>query len=222
MVLTAWLYYRSAWSVLALSPVCLWYYRNLKKECIERKQTEFLLQFKEMIQGISSALHVGYSIENAVRETQKELLLLYSEDEMITKELEFMVQQIRVNVPAEQVFEEFAERTMLEDVKNFSGVFKAAKRSGGDMIAIIRNTADQIGDKIDVRREIETILAAKQYEFKVMSIVPYGIIAYMTLSFSEFMDKLYGNILGIGVMSGCLCIYTAAYAIGVKLVKIEV
>ena len=51
------------------------------------------------------------------------------------------------------------------------------------MLAIIKDTAAQIGDKIDVKREIETILAAKQYEFRVMSAVPYVIIGYMNVKF---------------------------------------
>lgn len=74
-----------------------------------------------------------------------------------------MVQQIQIKIPAEQIFEDFAKRVRLEDVRNFANVFAAAKRSGGDMIAIIQNTVNQIGDKIDVRREIDTILAAKRY-----------------------------------------------------------
>lgn len=133
-----------------------------------------------------------------------------------------MVQQIQIKIPAEQIFEDFAKRVRLEDVRNFANVFAAAKRSGGDMIAIIQNTVNQIGDKIDVRREIDTILAAKRYEFKVMAVIPYVIIAYMLLSFPEFMDCLYGNMIGTGVMSVCLLVYLAAYAFGVRLVKIEV
>lgn len=90
------------------------------------------------------------------------------------------------------------------------------------MIAVIKNTAGQISDKIDVLREIQTVLAAKRYEFKVMSGVPYGIIAYMSLSFPEFMTCLYGNITGTGVMTVCLIIYSAAYYLGVRLTEIEV
>ena len=90
------------------------------------------------------------------------------------------------------------------------------------MIAIIQATVRQIGDKIDVKREIDTILAAKRYEFRVMSMIPYGIIGYMSLSFPEFMDSLYGNILGMGVMTVCLGIYLGAYYLGVRLIKIEV
>ncbi|MFR4625667.1 MAG: hypothetical protein ACLT8Y_03130 [Dorea formicigenerans] len=40
------------------------------------------------------------------------------------------------------------------------------KRSGGNLMSIIRNTADQIGDKIDVKREIDTMLAAKNMNFR--------------------------------------------------------
>lgn len=171
---------------------------------------------------MASSLNAGYSVENALRETQKELQLLYPPDAVVSKELAIMVRQMRVQVPAEQIFEEFACRVRLEDVRNFAAVFATAKRSGGDMIGIIQNTADQIGDKIDVRREIDTVLAAKKYEFKVMSAIPYGIIFYLTISFPEFMDCLYGNLVGMGVMTVCLLVYLSACAFGARLVSIEV
>lgn len=90
------------------------------------------------------------------------------------------------------------------------------------MIAIIQNTVVQISGKIDVKREIDTLLAAKKYEFKIMSVIPYAIIAYMQLSFPEFMSYLYGNVIGIGVMTICLGIYAGAYVLGAKIVDIEV
>ncbi len=222
VALTAWLYYRSALSLPVLIPMWFWYYRGLEKECIRKKKQEFLVQFKEMLQTVSSALNTGYSVENAVRESQKELKLLYSEKEMISKEMLLLVRQLRMQIPAEQAVEEMAARVGLEDVETFAAVFATAKRSGGDMIAIMRSTAGQIADKIDVRREIEGVLAAKRYEFKIMSGIPYVIIAYMSLSFPEFMTCLYGNIIGIGVMTVCLIVYIGAYYLGAKLVEIEV
>ena len=125
-------------------------------------------------------------------------------------------------MPIEQALKEFAECTQTEEVQSFAEVFGMAKRSGGDMIAIIRDTVRQISDKIDVKREIDTILAAKRYEFRVMSVIPYIIIGYMSVSFPEFMKSLYGNAAGIGVMTGCLAIYTGAYYLGVKMIKIEI
>ena len=97
-----------------------------------------------------------------------------------------------------------------------------ARRSGGNMIGIIRNTAGQIRDKLEVRAEIETMLAARKYEFKVMAVIPFVMIAYMKFSFPEFMTILYGNPTGIGVMTACLAIYFGAYLLGEKIVNIEV
>lgn len=220
--LTAWLYYRSWLAVPALAPVWLWYYRAQEKECIRQKRREFEGQFKEMIQAVSSALNTGYSIENAIKESQKELRLLYSDREPISREMLVLIRGLRMQIPVEQVVEEMAQRVEIEAVENFAAVFVTAKRSGGDMIAIIRSTAAQIADKIDVQREIATVLAAKKYEFKVMSAIPYGIIAYMSLSFPDFMVCLYGNIIGIGVMTVCLMIYIGAYYLGTRLTEIEV
>ena len=221
-LVTAWLYYRSFWMLLPLLPVWAWLFKMMAEEVARKKDQEFLLQFKEAIQAMASALNTGYSVENSLLEAQKELRLLYPEDARISREFLVMARQLRLHVPMEQILEEFAGRSGLEDVENFVAVFAAARKSGGDMISIIRNTANQIGDKIDVKREIDTVLAAKKYEFRVMAAITYAIIGYMSLSFPEFMDSLYGNIMGIGVMSACLAIYLGAYYLGARIIRIEV
>lgn len=220
--LMAWLYYRSLLALLVLTPVFIWQYKRWKEGCIRRKSREFQVQFKDAIQSLSSALSTGYSVENAWKETEKEVRLLYKEDTRIRKELHIIVSQIRVNVPMEQILGELTERIRQEDVRNFAAVFTAARKSGGDMVAVIQNTVSQIADKIEVKREIDTILASKEYEWKVMTAVPYIIIGYMSLSFPEFMGALYGNIIGTGVMTICLGIYIAACYLGEKIIKIEV
>lgn len=221
-VATSWLYYRSLWMAFLLLPLFLWHFRMMEEECAGKKEMEFQVQFKEAIQSVSSALNTGYSVENAFREAQKEIRLIYPERARISKELEIIARQLRIHVPMEKILEEFGLRVQTEDVRNFVTVFSAAKKSGGNMIAIIQDTVRQIGDKIDVRREIETMLAAKRYEFRVMSAIPYAIIGYMSLSFPEFMDSLYGNIFGLVVMTVCLGIYIGAYYLGVRLIRIEV
>lgn len=219
---TAWIYYHSFWMALPLFPLLIWHLRMMEEECDRKKEMEFQMQFKEAIQAVSSALNTGYSVENAFREAQRELRLIYPENARISEEMLLITRQLRLQMPMEQILEEFGARTQTEDVRNFVTVFAAAKKSGGNMIAIIQDTVRQIGDKIDVKREIDTILAAKRYEFRVMSAIPYGIIGYMSLSFPEFMGILYGNALGIGVMTICLGIYMGAYYLGVRLVRIEV
>ncbi len=222
VLVTSWLFYRKVWICFFLIPLWLLDYKNSERELAEKKCSQFLIQFRDMIQSVAAALNAGYSAENSIREAQKEMDLLYTKKEMISEELKIMVRQMRVQIPMEYIFEDFAKRVDLEDVTNFSVVFSTAKRSGGNMLEIIQNTVRQIGDKIEVKREIDTILAAKTYEFKVMSWIPYVIIAYMQLSFPEFTACLYDSLIGIGVMTVCLLIYESACVFGKKLIKIDV
>lgn len=89
---TAWIYYRSWVAVILLIPAGVWYYIQLLDECIKRKEQEFLVQFKELIQTFSSLLNTGYSVENAVKESLKEMQVFYSDDAAILRELEIMGQ----------------------------------------------------------------------------------------------------------------------------------
>ena len=215
-------FYESIGAIVVCIPLGFWYFRKWEQECTEQKKRIFRQQFQEAIQSISASLNVGYSLENAMREAKKDLDVLYDADTIIQKEFNYMLRQIYIQIPIEQVLEEWAGRMELEEVRSFVNVFSMAKRSGGDMIGIIRNSVTQIRDKMDVQMEIETILAARKYEFKVMSVIPLGIIAYMKWSFPEFMGLLYGDVLGIGVMSICLAIYIGAYFLGERIVNIEI
>lgn len=196
--------------------------KRWEQDCIEKKKQEFRRQFQEAVRSMAASLNVGYSLENAMKETKKDLDILYDGKTMIQREFDYMLRQIYIQIPMEQILNEWAKRAGQEDVRNFVNVFVTARRNGGDMIAVIQNSITQIRDKMEVQQEIETLLAARKYEFKVMSVIPFAIIAYMKLSFPEFMEVLYGNALGIGVMSICLTVYAGAYCLGEKIVNIEV
>ena len=66
-----------------------------------------------------------------MRETQTELMMVYPKEAVISKELAVMTRKLRLSMSMEQVFDEFARRVDMEDVRNFSVVFTAAKKSGG-------------------------------------------------------------------------------------------
>ncbi len=133
-----------------------------------------------------------------------------------------MIRQIYLQIPMDQILYEWARRVDQEDLQSFVNVFVTAKKSGGDSLKVIRDSIAQIRDKMEMQREIDTILAARKYEFRVMSVIPFGIVAYMKLSFPEFMGALYGNLIGAGVMSACLAVYLAAWYLGRKIVNIEI
>ena len=118
---------------------------------------------------MSVAVQAGYSVENAVSACVRDLEQLYPKNEDIVAEFRYIETQQRVSVPVEELFLDLGQRCKVEDIENFASVLYTAKRSGGDLGNVIQKVARMLGDKIDVKREIDTILAAKQYEFRVMS-----------------------------------------------------
>ncbi|MBQ8559786.1 MAG: type II secretion system F family protein [Tyzzerella sp.] len=222
ITIVSYLFYGTVLYAILLSPYLIWYVKSWERQMIQRKKQAFQMQFKEAIQSLSAALNVGYSVENAMRETWKDLQLLYKNDERILGEFRYMIRQLEMNLTVEVILKEFAIRTGDEEALMFVTVFSMAKRSGGDMIAIIRDAVYQIGEKIDVKREIHTMMASKKLEFKIMSAVPFAMICYIKISFPEFLDVLYGNVIGVIVMSVCLVVYVGAFELGKRIVEVEV
>lgn len=220
--MVSYLFYGTWVCTILFLPYLFWYIKSWKKQLIKKKKLNFRLQFKDAIQSISSALNVGYSLENAMQEAVKDLRGIYKKEDKIMRELLHMIRQIKMNIPAEMTWNQLAERTGDEDVCTFVAVFNIAKRSGGDALGIIRNAVKQMGDKIDVERDIDTIMAGKRAEFKIMSMIPFAMIGYLKLSFPEFLDVLYGNMAGVLIMSVCLGIYLLSYEWGKRIVEIEV
>lgn len=164
----------------------------------------------------------GYAVENAILEARKDLSKYYSQDTRIMKDIIKMERLVKVQLPVEKIWAQWAEVVEMKELDQFVTVFMIAKRSGGDSVQIIRKAIFNICEKIELEQEIQVSLTAKRLEFKVMSIIPIGILLYMRLSFPNFMEVLYGNFLGGMIMTICLVVYGGAFIWGSKIVEIEV
>ena len=174
------------------------------------------VEFKEYMMLIVTALQTGYSLEKALKQSEKELLRLYPKKSAIINPVHVMNQKIAMNIQVEKAFTELAESIQLEEAESL------AKRSGGDYGKNIRDTAIKIEENLAVKEEIQTITTEKRLELKVMSIMPMGILAYISLTSRGFIAPLYGNLLGVILMTICLFIYGALIVMGGKIIDIKV
>lgn len=218
----SYVFYRSFLAFIILSPCIAFIIKYGKNEILRKKKRELSHQFKEAIMAVSTSLNAGYSIENAFIEAAKDMKIMYGNSAVITKEFNLISRKLSANEVLEAILNDFGKRSGIEDIQDFSDVFMIAKRSGGDMNAIIRKTAYHISEKIDVEREIETIMSAKKMEQNIMNIIPILIILYLNISSPGFLDILYHNLIGIVAMTGCLVLYVFAFFLSQKIIKIEV
>lgn len=220
--LIAFLFYRNVAGLLAGVLIIPFWVRQKNEEKQAEARARLSLEFKEYMMLIVAGLQTGYSFERAVKQSEEELKKLFPEGSVLLSHIRLMNQKLSMNVQLEKAFEEFAKAIALEEAISLSEIIAFAKRSGGDYGKHIRETALKIEDNISIKQEIETITTEKRLELKVMCVMPMGILAYISLTSSSFIAPLYGNAVGVAVMTACLIGYGCFIMLGRKIIDIKV
>lgn len=217
-----YLFYNTYKAWLVIIPFGILDYKALKHRKLEKQKRDLTLQFKSMMESIAAALSTGYSLEKSFAEAKRDLSLIYPAQVSIFEELDYILSGMQLNVPVEQLMQDFGKRSGVDDISDFANVVTVAKQNGGNLIHVIQKTVNRIADKIAVEEEIETMITAKKYEEKVMMMMPYGIIFYLRLSNDGFFDVLYGNVPGAGLMTIFLAAIYIADIWAQKIMEIQV
>ena len=222
LMIPAWLFYQSV-AIMMGCLLLLPFYRNERRKVREQEDKRRLNRgFADALSSFSAALEAGYSAENAVRETVRDLALLYPEDEPIYREFRYLQHQLQNNQSLEKAFADMAEKTQDEDMLCFAEVFEIAKRSGGDLIRVIRTTERTMAERAEVKREIRTILTAKRLEANIMNLMPCGILLYFLICDPVYLQPLYETMAGRVVMTVLLVVYAGCVRMTDRITQIEV
>ena len=221
-VLASWLLYKSIWGMMVMAVLFPIYRKNYKKQGIVKRKRLLTIQFADAMQSMTAALLSGFSVENAWKEAEHEMCRLHGEDAYISRELQKINHGVTVNQSVEKLLYEFALRSGCEDILEFSEVFLFAKRSGGNFVKIMQETATRIRTKNGVEQEIATAISGRKMEQKVMNIVPVFLLAYLNLTSKDFLEPLYGNVLGVVIMTSALFAYLGALLLSQKMMDITI
>lgn len=202
--ITSWLFYDLEPVSILLIPVIPFFiagFENKRKADLKEKLD---IQFKDALQLLRNSLDAGYSPEHSLKDTAKGLESLYGKKAEITVEFEKMAGKLSTGATMEQAFTEFAETAGVDRIKEFAGLFRILKRTGGNLNKVIRSTVSGLNDSINLRRDLNVVIAAKKGEFTIMSAIPYGILLYLKMLAPEMSAPLYHSSFGITFMTGIL------------------
>jgi len=207
---------------ILLSGLSFFYPSIKRRDLIKKRKTQLNTQFKDMLYSVSSSLSAGRSVEGAIRSSLGDLSISYpDEDTYIIRELVHINRRIEMNETIESALLDFAGRADIEDINNFVDVFVICKRTGGNLVEVIKNAANIINQKIEIKNEIEVQVAEQKLSQKVLNIMPFGLLVLISASSPEYIEPLYtpvGNI----VMFVVLALLVIAYVIGTKIMDIRV
>lgn len=217
-----YLFYRSVFMFPPLLLLLIPYLKWCKRRLLFNKQKRFRLQLRDFLQLLSGNLQAGDSLEHALHHCLPELMQQWGKQSFLYRDLDYMIHQIDVGGQTAQVLSQWGDKRADSELTLFLNVFLYAKKTGGDLCEIIAKTTDSISRRIDTNQQIDTILAAKRMEQRIMSVVPLGILLYITTSSPDYIAPLYGNLKGVIFMSGCLAVYAVAVYLGMRMLRIEV
>ncbi|WP_404453582.1 type II secretion system F family protein [Oceanobacillus kapialis] len=219
-----YLFYESIIATIVLGALGLLYPRIQRKSLLNKRKEKLKLQFKEAIASLSSSLAAGRSIENSFREVVADLYLLYPDpNTLIIQEFEIINRRIENGETIENALLDFSNRSDIEDIQNFANVFITCKRTGGNLVEVIRRTSDIISEKIDIQQEVAVMVAQKKFESRIMSIAPLGMILLLKYSAEDYLAPMYQwSSRGPIFMTVCLGILVFSYWYGQRIMDIKV
>jgi tight adherence protein B len=218
-----YVFYQSiAWAAVISLPG-LFYPKMKNKDLINARKVKLLLQFKEALYALSSSLSAGKSVPMAFKDCYNDLKLMYEEtsDCYILDELQFIIRRIDRNETIEDALADFAERSALDDVQTFAYIFTTCTRTGGNLKEVIRNSSQIIGDKIEIKQDIDVIVSGKKFEQKILSLIPVVLVAFLYMSAPDFMAPL-KSISGRMITTVSIILILIGNLWAKKIMKIEV
>jgi tight adherence protein B len=218
----SYLYYKNHVLSAILSVLAFLYPVIENKKAVKKRKDELNMQFKDMLYSLQSSLSAGKSIEMAFMAVADDLKILYPKDAHIVMEALYITKKLEMNETIEEALDDFAERSCLDDVKNFTEVFRISKRTGGNVIDAIKRTIDIINDKIEIKQDIDTMLANKKLESKILNIIPVFILALLHFTAEDYINPIYNIATGRIVMTVSAALTIISYFISKKIMNIEI
>ncbi|MWC30107.1 type II secretion system F family protein [Paenibacillus sp. MMS18-CY102] len=189
---------------------------------LDKRRVRLQLQFKEALYSVTSSLAAGRSVENAFVAAEADLQLLYpGHSADIVREFAMIRYRMENGDTLESGLRQLADRAKLEDITQFVDVFSTCKRSGGDLVDVIRRTSQVIGEKLDIQQEIAVMLAQKRFESRILIAVPFVFIAGLNLAAPDYTEPLYNSPLGYVLLTILLLGFAGCGALIRKIMAIR-
>jgi tight adherence protein B len=193
-----------------------------RSNAVTKRKSKLRTQFYDLLESLSVAMRAGNTMYTALKSARQDLLMIYSEDADIVKELDIVTSKFESSVPMSEAFSDFAERSGLEDVASFASVYATIEGKSSRADEIVRETQDIISDKMAIEMEIDTLMTAAKSEVNIMLVMPLVILLVIGSAGGGFMDMIYKPGIGRLVATGVLIVFIACFYMARKFSEIKV
>ncbi len=191
------------------------------KQIINKRRKQLNIQFRDMLDGITTSLGAGNNVMNSFNAVYNDLKIQHADDAFIIKELEVVLSGMQSNFNIEDLLEDFGVRSGIDDIISFANVFKICYRKGGNIQDVIQSTHAILSKKMEIKEDIETTVSGSKMDQMIMIVLPIILIGLIKIMSPEFAAN-FVTITGLFATTIAIGLFVAAYFIGKAVMDIKV
>lgn len=197
--------------------------RLYRRRLIERRKSDLNLQFRDFLYALNSSVGAGGSLDESIIAARDSLRALYmSDDGVMLRELNSMEVRLRMHASATDLLADLARRSGNEDIQSFATVLAKGAAMGIDQVELIQKTVRVITEKLEIKQEIGTKIAAVRLEQRVMLVMPVALMLLINLMAPDYMRTLYESPFGYLIVTIAVAMILGAAIVANKIMNIRV
>ena len=209
----SWLFFESWLMGAVLLPLLFLSEERAAEEMEQRKRQKWEDAFGKYLTELDSQIRLGRSLESGMSEALSNGGLFAEED--------WMLQKLEMNVAAADIFNELAKRKPVEGLKYFAAALDSSLQSGGNLHELMQNSLIQIQKKLQMEKEISSMLTKIKYESRLLTLFVPFLLLYLKALSPNFRQVMYQTLQGRMVMGVCLGIYLLASYLCYSMTQVE-
>lgn len=142
------------------------------------QKTSFEERYARGLRQLAAGLKSGMTIHQSVEDVASSPFV----HDSIRKEFQHLSAELKLSVPIQQAFENFAERVKCQDAKDVSIAVRLQAKVGGREAEVVEGIARNISSRLMLRKEITSMFAGSNTTILVMDILPFCIPVFMFLT----------------------------------------
>ena len=198
-------------------PVATWFLSGFVLRFLQAKRKRaFDKQLGDTIILLSNALKAGYSFAQAVSTVSK------SATPPISEEFSRATREMALGISVDDALNHMVRRNVSEDFDLMVTAVQIHRVVGGNLAEILDTIAHTIRERVRIKGEIRTLTAQARASGYIISLLPIGLAAMLSVISPDYFGPMFHQMLGIVMLAVGGFSMAVGFALIQKIVKIEV
>jgi tight adherence protein B len=202
---------------IVVGPPAMWLLSGIALRVLQaRRIRAFDKQLGDTIVLLSNALKAGYSFAQAMNTVSK------SATPPIAEEFSRATRETALGISVDDALNHMVKRNMSEDFDLMVTAVQIHRVVGGNLAEILDTIAHTIRERVRIKGEIRTLTAQARASGWIITLLPVGLAAALTVISPDYFTPMFTHTLGIGMLAVGAFSMLIGFALIQKIVKIEV